>query len=144
CFLSRHLCELRVQRDTRIMTLLVSLWFGSSLRSTLRIQANFRTATLGGIRHAAALDHRYRGALLVPRRLDRLFGDAVSDRAPPPRPQFRDEQVSRRLDAADAPARDAHGRRPDRGGAAERHGVLRLDLADRDRRHADAAALVRR
>src|SRR5258708_12074469 len=44
--LSGHFCELRVQRDTRIISLLVSLWFGSSLRSKLRTQANFRTATL--------------------------------------------------------------------------------------------------
>src|SRR5688500_18918347 len=42
----RAVCELRVQRDTRIICLLVSLWFGSSLRSKLRIRANFRTATL--------------------------------------------------------------------------------------------------
>jgi uncharacterized membrane protein len=36
----------------------------------------------------------------------------------------------------------AHGRRPDRGGAAERHRLLRLDLADRHRRRTDAVALV--
>src|SRR3954469_17308559 len=41
-------------------------------------------------------------------------------------------------------ARHAHGRRPDRGGVAERHRILRLNLADRDRRRADAVAVVRR
>src|SRR5260221_13472956 len=41
------------KRDTRIIELLVSLWFGSSLRSNLRTRANFRTATL-------AADHRQR------------------------------------------------------------------------------------
>ena len=35
------------KRDTGIIGLLVSLWFGSSLRSKLRTQASFRTATLG-------------------------------------------------------------------------------------------------
>src|SRR5260221_13855040 len=44
--LSGHFCELRVQRDTRTISLLVSLWFGSSLRNKLRMRANFRTATL--------------------------------------------------------------------------------------------------
>jgi hypothetical protein len=38
-------CELRVPRDTRVMSLLVLLWLGSSLPSRPRIQANFRTAT---------------------------------------------------------------------------------------------------
>src|ERR1043165_6751188 len=35
------------KRDTGIIGLLVSLWFGSSLGNKLRIRANFRTATLG-------------------------------------------------------------------------------------------------
>src|SRR5262249_39215943 len=34
------------KRNTGFMCLPVSFWFGSSLRSKLRIQANFRTATL--------------------------------------------------------------------------------------------------
>src|SRR4051812_48113484 len=60
------------------------------------------------------------------------------------RPQFGDEPLPRRLDVPDAGARHADGRRPDRGRAAERHGVLRLDLADRHRRRADVVALLRR
>ena len=70
-----------------------------------------------------------------------IYSDhAVADREAPARPQLRDEPLPRRLDVPDAGARDAHGRRTDRGGAAERHGLLRLDLADRDRRRADAVA----
>ena len=49
---SRRLRELRVQRDTTIIMLLVSPWFGSSLRSNLRFWANFRTATLEHTGHA--------------------------------------------------------------------------------------------
>jgi hypothetical protein len=41
-------------------------------------------------------------------------------------------------------ARRAHGRRSDRGGVAERHGIFCLDLADRGRRRADHPALDRR
>src|SRR5690349_21334409 len=37
------------KRDTRIKRFLVSLWFGSSLRSKLRMPANFRTATLAAL-----------------------------------------------------------------------------------------------
>ena len=43
---SKHVCELRSQRDIKIIRVLVSLWFGSSLQSKLRTRANFRTATL--------------------------------------------------------------------------------------------------
>src|SRR6185295_18393856 len=54
--LSRHVCELRVQRDTSNYRFLVSLRFGSSLRSKLKTLANFRTATLAfaGTRPSAA------------------------------------------------------------------------------------------
>ena len=54
------------------------------------------------------------------------------------------ERLPRDLDAAHARARQPHGRHADHGGAAERHRLLRVDLADRDRRRADAAALERR
>lgn len=44
--LSGHFWNFGFKRDTRIISLLVSLWFGCSLRSKLRMRANFRTATL--------------------------------------------------------------------------------------------------
>ena len=95
---------------------------------------------------AACCSHpRSRGARLVHRRLGGLSVIAVDlTERTQAGPELRDEPLPRRLDAADAGPRNAHGRHPDRGGAAERHRVLRLDLADRDRRRADAAALDRR
>src|ERR1043166_246893 len=62
---SGHFCELRVQRDTRNITLLVSLWFGSSLRYKLGMRANFRTATLGCLPLALQLLDRTRQRVQV-------------------------------------------------------------------------------
>ncbi len=59
-------------------------------------------------------------------------------------PERAHEPLSRGLDAPHARPRDAHGRHAGHGGAAERHGVLRLDLAVRDRRRADDHPLDRR
>ena len=65
-------------------------------------------------------------------------------RMQPQRPQRAHERLPRDLDAPHARARAAHGRHADHGGAAERHRVLRHDLAVRDRRRADHPAFERR
>src|SRR5690349_15490995 len=70
------------------------------------------------------------------RRLVRLRdpGRVVGARAR--RPERAHGPLPRDLDASHAPPRGPDGRHADHGGAAERNRLLRLDLADRDRRHA--------